>query len=244
MNTTNITIKSEVYGQTKENSTLYLKIFKNNQEFIHLTIHLVPDTLNPAADGMIHFFKDIFKYKVSSRKRYKLYAPILVIEPVNKPNSLEFSIASGYTTPAVANAATYDPELQQEMDAIISVLNRMFDEKDTELYIGNSDKLYPIHNKTNFVLNNINSHTQIVSRKNKGVKMMPKTGANSELTLYSKNKKFSKTRKQPPMISIKSNTIQQNNNLNRNMPDSTLPVFHISYNKNKRKTQKVSKKNI
>ena len=243
MNTTNITTKSEVYGQTKENSTLYLKILKNNEELIHLTIHLIFKTLNPAADGMIHFYKDIFEHKVSSRKRYKLYVPILVVEPVNKPHSLEFSIASGYTTLAVANAAAYDPELQQEMNTIISVLNKLFDE-DSDLYIGDSNILYPIHNETDIVLNNINSHTQIVSRKNKGVKMMPKKGANSGINIYAKNKKFNKTRKHRPIINIESNIIQQSNSFNRVMPNSNQPVFHILYNKNKRKTQKVSKKNI
>ena len=74
--------------------------------------------------------------------------------------------------------------------------------------------------------------------------MMPKTGANSGINIYAKNKKFNKTRKYIPIINIESNIIQQNNSFNRVMPNSNQHVFHISYNKNKRKTQKVSKKNI
>jgi hypothetical protein len=60
------------------------------------------------------------------------------------------------------------------MDVIINVLNRLFDEDD-EYYIGNNSTLYPIHKKTNLVLNNINKHTTIITRKNKGTFLYPKS---------------------------------------------------------------------
>ena len=64
------------------------------------------------------------------------YHLISVIIPPNKPKSLEFSIADGYDTPSnVKNTQKYDPDLQREMDAIIAVLNNLFDEKNTEFYI-------------------------------------------------------------------------------------------------------------
>jgi hypothetical protein len=244
LNNSNVIIKSEVYGQQSDKLSLLLKIIKNNVEIIHLSIHLTPTTLAPDLSGIIHFYKNTYKYKVSSRKRYKLYALISVKQPAHKQQSLEFAIANGYNTPAVANATTYDHELQQEMKVIINVLNRLFNESNTEFYIGDQDKLYPLHEKIDSILNNINTRTTLISRKNKGVKMMPKTGANSGINIYAKNKKFNKTRKHIPIINIESNIIQQKNSFNQVMPNNNQPVFRISYNKNKRKTQKVSKKNI
>jgi hypothetical protein len=244
LNDSNVIIKSEAYRHDINEYSLILKIIKNGIEMVHLTIHLTPTTLAPELNGVIHFYKNTYKYKVSSRKRYKLYALISVKQPIHKQQSLEFAIANGYNTPSVTNATAYDSELQKEMKVIITVLNRLFNESNTEFYIGDQDKLYPLHKDIDRILNNINSHTQIVSRKNKGVKMMPKTGTNSGLIIYAKNKKFNKTRKHRPIINIESNIIQQNNNFNRVMPNSNQPMFYISYNKNKRKTQKVYKKNI
>ena len=170
----NIIVKSEVYGTIKYNSTLFLKIIKNGIEIIHLTLHLVPKTLKSNKNGAIHMFKNIYFRESSKNKKYKLYSLILVTQPIDKPHSLEFSIATGYNTPNIfSNVNTIDPELQKEMDVIITVLNRLFDEDNKEFYIGNKDKLYLIHNKTNIVLNNINAHSKIFTRKNKGIKMLP-----------------------------------------------------------------------
>jgi hypothetical protein len=57
------------------------------------------------------------------------------------------------------------------MDAIIAILNYLFDEKNTEFYIGDPNKLYSIHKNTNNILNNINKHSKHTTRKNKGIKM-------------------------------------------------------------------------
>lgn len=67
----------------------------------------------------------------------------------------------------------YDPLLQQEMDVIITVLNRLFDENNKELYIGNSNNLTPLHNNLDNVLKNINIVKKKVSRRNVGVRVMP-----------------------------------------------------------------------
>jgi hypothetical protein len=174
LNDMNITIKSELYGETKSNSTLYLKIIKNNIDIVHLTLHLVPTTLNSSKDGIIHLYKNIYKPKITGSKRHKLYALILVTQPLNKPHSLEFSIASGYNTPPnIPNTIVLDSDIKKEMDVIITVLNRIFDEN-SKYYIGHKKDLETIHNKTNTVLNNINNHTALVTRKNKGNRMLPK----------------------------------------------------------------------
>ena len=86
----------------------------------------------------------------------------------------------------------YDPYIQQEMDVIISVLNKLFNEKNNELYIGDKT-IFPIHNKTNNILNNINKHSKLISRKNKGVKIFPNNINNPEFIFN--NNPFSKSSK-------------------------------------------------
>ncbi len=54
------------------------------------------------------------------------------------------------------------------MDVIIAVLNRLFDENNTELYVGKKQNMFEIHNRTNNILNKINQYSKHVSRKNKG----------------------------------------------------------------------------
>jgi hypothetical protein len=174
LNTSNIVIKSKVYGTNKDNTTLILKLFKDNNQILHLTIHLITSNLKPENDGIIHFKKNI--YKMSSRKRYKLYSLVSIKQPINKSNSLEFSINEGYNTPSdVPNVQKYDTEIKKEMDIIIKVLNRLFDEKNTEMYIGKKSMIPNIHFKTNNVLNNINKHSKYTVRKNKGTQYINKS---------------------------------------------------------------------
>ncbi len=63
LNDANITISSEIYGEGKENPTLFLIIRKNNIDLLHFTIHLTLKDINPKASGIIHFRKDIYKNK-------------------------------------------------------------------------------------------------------------------------------------------------------------------------------------
>jgi hypothetical protein len=148
-----------------------LSIKKNNIDFIHLSIHVAPKELKPTKTGLIHIYKEIYKIINTSIPKQLLYALITIKQPIDKPNSLEFSIADGYNTVGVPNAHLYDPEIQQEMNVIIAVLNKIFDENNTEYYIGN--KFYPIHNKTDIVLKNINTRTKYTVRKNIGKTLMP-----------------------------------------------------------------------
>ena len=53
----NIKIRSELYGDNKSKSTLFIKILKDNLEFIHLSIHLCVDQLDAHKTGIIHFSK-------------------------------------------------------------------------------------------------------------------------------------------------------------------------------------------
>ena len=86
LNSTNVMITSEVFGENKNDSTLYLSIYKNSKEFIHLTIHLSMKTLENHSAGMIHISKDIYpkgKYKnrntgIKSKNKKAPYAPIFV----------------------------------------------------------------------------------------------------------------------------------------------------------------------
>jgi hypothetical protein len=172
LDASNVLVESEVYRYTRKNSTLHLQIKKNNKDFIHLTIHISPDDLPPQHSTMIHISKDIYKeMAIPSKLKRTLYALISIKQPIDKPNSLEFSIADGYNTVDVPNAYLYDPEIQKEMNVIITVLNKIFDENNKEYYIGN--KFYSIHNKTNTVLKNINTHTKYTIRKNIGKTLMP-----------------------------------------------------------------------
>jgi hypothetical protein len=189
-NSSNIEIKSEIYDINVKKPTLLLKIIINRIEFIHLSIHLIANELKPKNTGIIHFKKDIYKYLDNNTQNKLLYALIYVTEPANRPNSLLFSIADGYNTPSnVKNTQIYDPELQQEMDAIIAVLNNLFDETNIEFYIGDRRKFYSIHKHTNNVLNNINKYSKQTTRKNKGTKMLPNYISNNYFNI-SKNKKL------------------------------------------------------
>lgn len=168
LNSSQITINNYVYGQDRNNSTLFLITRKNGDDLLHLTIHLTVRSLNPTGSGIIHISKNIY----SMPKKKTPYA-LISIEKV-KDNSLVFSIADGYDTPGMKNSNIHDNELQKEMNVIITVLNRLFDEDNKEFYIGNNcNKMTLIHNKTNAVLNNVNKHINHVTRKNKGVSIIP-----------------------------------------------------------------------
>ena len=184
---TNVLIESEVYGYDKQNSTLYLSIKKNNKDFIHLTIHIAPKELKPSKTGLIHIYKEIYKNINTSIPRQLLYALISVKQPIDKPNSLEFSIADGYNTVGIHNAHLYDPEIQQEMNVIITVLNNLFDEKNEEYYIGN--KFYPIHNTTDVILKNINTRTKYTIRKNIGKIILPELTNTTIINIKAKSNK-------------------------------------------------------
>jgi hypothetical protein len=179
-----ITVTSEVYGTDMNNSTLHLQLKKDGNDFIHLSIHLVMQKLEPHNSGMIHIAKNIYKKKNIRSKKIKSYAIILVEQRPDKPNSLHFSIGDGYITPHVKNANIYDPLIEQEMDVIITVLNNIFDEDKPEFYIGikhrnnkhyvnNNYKLYEPHKIINTILENMNTHSIIKTRNNKGRKMLP-----------------------------------------------------------------------
>jgi hypothetical protein len=199
-----ISIKSIVFRTTNNDQILLLEIKKNNKVLLHLSIHLVVTQLKPEYAGVIHMYKNIHKstLKINKTKKPLLYALIQVEQPTNKPKSLKFSIGNGYTTnQSIKNAATYDPELQKEMDAIITVLNNLFDEKKPEFYIGDPNKLYSIHNKTNNILKNINNHSTLTTRKNKGVRMLPNFSNNAPLAM-SRNQRATTRRlgRRPPRI--------------------------------------------
>ena len=168
----NIDIRSYAYGENIENEdpTLHISIFKNVKEYIHISIHLTITKLEPENTRIIHFFKNIYTpiNKKEARKFFKtipkhnFYALISVEQDINKPKSLQFKIANGYSTPnIIKNKNKYDNELQQFMRIIITVLNKLFDEDD-ELYVGRNSNLYSVYNKTNNFLKYINTWVQII----------------------------------------------------------------------------------
>jgi hypothetical protein len=206
----NINIKGEMYGSNDNNSTLYLGIYKDGKLFLHLSIHLVLTKLYPQDAGMIHFYKNVYEYEFPSKRKIKpakqhLYALIGVKQTKNAPNSLIFYIADGFDTPNIIPAVKqYDQELQIEMDVIISVLNRLFDETNTEFYIGHMVEKLPIHNNINNMLANINVHNVHYTRKNKGKYMFqPSPNVNPMRINYSNYKP--KPKKNPSRSSRKAN---------------------------------------
>jgi len=145
---------------------------------------------DPSKDGMIHIMKDIYTVKRSCRNIDKYYALIRVEQPPNS-NSLHFSIASGYDTPDSPFASTYEKEVQQEMDVIINVLNKIFDADNKVYFVGNDEMrvVLPIENKTNILLSNMNNHTNIATRKN-WKKMMNHINLRQSSKLSRNPKKF------------------------------------------------------
>jgi len=203
-----VNITSFVYGTKRSDTTLHLQIKKENEDFIHLSMHMAPEWLSTGEkdNGIVHIYKDVYEKYVSKRKAYTLYAIYSLSHPPNKPNSLIFSITQGYSTSLYPSAPSsfqsaivkYDDDVKREMDIITIVLNKLFDEDNIDYYIGDYHKKYPINinnpvklqqlseinNTINNVLNNINKRSQYVKRRNIGVLMIRTHNNKSKLTLY------------------------------------------------------------
>jgi len=125
----------------------------------------------------------------------KLYALIGLIQP--KENSLKFSIDYGYTS-NFANDSLHDSDIQKEMNVIIKVLNKLFDEDNKEFYIGEytNDKkeITPIHLHINHIFENMNTHNQHTSRQNKGSTLLPQLNTNNPFINISKDIKTKRKR--------------------------------------------------
>jgi hypothetical protein len=224
-----------VYDEDKNNPTLHLGIKKNGDDFIHLSIHLSLNELKDSSAGMIHIKKDIYKnlkptQLLISKTKFKnfLYALIAVKVPENKLNSLEFSIDDQeFITPHVKKEFLCDSEIKNESIAMINVLNKLFDENNKEMFIGevsrniphkyNTRNPFPIHNKTNLILKGINAHTNHFTRKNKGSRMEPLESKEQTLT-HKRNRKKSfraireERLKKSSKLTRKSNRVQPNRN--------------------------------
>lgn len=194
LDSTDIEIKSYMYKASKDDTTLHLQIAKNGTDFIHLSMHLIPITINVDKAGLIHIKKDIYrKMKVPYSESNRLYALIDIEQPKDRPNSLVFSIDKDYyktNVSHITNTSKLDVEINKEMKVIIAVLNRFFDQTDTEHYVGDKDKLLQINinnNTVNKVLNNINKHSLLISRKNKGVKTIIGRNANKPNFITNRN---------------------------------------------------------
>jgi len=210
--THDISVESKIYtNKNKTDSTLHLQIKKDGADFLHLSIHLCVQALNPKNSGIFHIVKNIYNIRsplITKKELKKItHIPILIQQPPDKPNSLVFNIVDGYDTPSkVQTAILYDSLVKKEMDVILTVLNRLFDEDD-EYYIGNKNKLVPIHKNTNVVLKNMNKYTQYVERKNKGALTLPSLNTeNHSYNNYSIRNRNS-TRKQPKKkLSVRTTT--------------------------------------
>lgn len=163
----NAKVISKIIGEKTRSPSLLLEIKKNDMALLHITFHLSPYTLNPIKTGAIHMFKNIYKNTNVNNGKGNIYSLIHLEKPVGKPHSLEFSIADGYKTPGI-NAD--EKELQQEMDVIIYVVNRLFDENDS-YYIGVKEGIINVNPRINTILHNINRRT-LVKLKNKGSRMI------------------------------------------------------------------------
>lgn len=173
LNNSNIRILHKVYGLKNGRPSFHLGIEKNKKEILHLTIHLCVEHLNSENAGVIHMYKNI--YKTTSKKNSSLYVLIHISQIKDKPNSLHFSINEDTTT------GRHDAEIKKELDIIISVLNKLFDENNKE-YIGLNERFFvPIYPITNNILNKINTYNKFATRKNKHVKMNPQFTTNAPI---------------------------------------------------------------
>lgn len=174
----NVTMDSFVYGYNRANpgdrgATFIVTIKKGGINYVHLSIHIAPRGLEPKDQGIIHLYKDVYGAKLKKGKKHPAYTLVHVSRSPDKPNSLHFYRTDGDVTDVDKSKGDYDADLSLEMDILLSVLNRMFDEDDKDHYIGESDILYPIHNKTNNVLKNVNQPNTILKRRNTGKLIMP-----------------------------------------------------------------------
>ena len=154
------------------NSGIILKILKNNKDFIHLSLHFVVKDLAPNKQGIVHLVKNTIKKK--SGKHIQPPYALLEISPSIKPNSLTFHIAYGKNTLGVPVGSVKDKEMKDEMEAVVRMLNRLFD-KDDPYYVGKINNVQLIHLNTNTVLNNMNRETTHVRRANHGSYYFPES---------------------------------------------------------------------
>ena len=169
----NIELYSKIYdvhGSAIANHnrhSLFLSILKNGTPFLHLSLFLAPDHLNPRSQGSIHFFKNVYDptRSLNSNKKRKLYTVIKVSQP--SQHSLHFNIGKNHNTSKFPNHTKHEPEIQKEMEVILITLNHLFDEND-EYYIGKSKNIVEIHPRTNNILRIINNKTPNYTRSNKG----------------------------------------------------------------------------
>ena len=213
---------------------LFLIIKKNNKDIVHITFHLVPKSMNPKLAGPIHFKKNIYNIGVKSNIPH-IYSRIYVEIPKNKPDSLTFSMEPGYDTTVFA---TYDTELTKEIDVIIDVINKFFDEHNETYYIGNKKEVTNIHKYTNNAAKKMNT-SKLVTRKNHGVFLITFNTSNIQKRVLSRIKK-----------TLKSTKHKRNTNISfisDKHGDNNMMSIHSKSNKRKfksiKKTLKSNKKN-
>lgn len=232
----NINIESIFYGVEVDNPTLNLTIFKNNKKYLHLSIHLRVKDLKTKNSGVIHIRKNIYNAKTKKRQKKLLYALISVVEPADKSKSLIFSIENGYNTKGITNVHLYDKEIQEEMDVIITVLNRLFDENDKLYYIGKNKDFVNIHNKTNNTVETLNKFINHTTRKNKGKTYFAKINNNIKYQVEYGNESYykrktlrkssssSKNRKSKIETRPASTYIKNNINLSLLKPNNNIDI--------------------
>lgn len=117
---------------------------------------------------MIHIKKDIYFVKRTCRDT-DVYCALLKVEAPND-RSLRFSIGFDDDTSTSPLSSIYNEEVNQEMDVIVAVLNKIFDADNDAYFIGNPEArlALPIENKTNVFLSNMNAHPQVATRRNRG----------------------------------------------------------------------------
>lgn len=150
-----------------------------------------------------NIFDDITRYTNISKTKFKrlkprMYALITVHQPKDKPNSLEFTIEDEYLTTDISGANTNDSQLQQEMKAILDVLNRLFNEENEKYYIGRKKDMTNVHNKTNTILTRMNTYTKYATRKNHGILLGPRPSNQPALAIKRNKNRNRKTRKVHP----------------------------------------------
>ena len=168
-----------VVSDPANNPTCIAKFLYRGRPFLHLSIHLAPTDQDIDHHGMIHLLKDY--YCVGSRvmPADKCRVRIKVTSIDDKPESLSFELIDDSAPPADADTSM-EPIMKTEMDILMTVLNRLFNQNEPWYYVGtamptnrklvNMNKAAPLlsqHPGTNPSAMRING--LMIPRKNSGL---------------------------------------------------------------------------
>jgi hypothetical protein len=134
MNKRNLSI-STVVSDPANNPTCIAKILYHGRPFLHLSIHLAPTDKEIDNHGMIHLVKDYYCVGRKVMPIGECRVRIKVTSIDDKPGSLSFELNDDIPPPADADTSM-EPIMKTEMDILMTVLNRLFNQNEPWYYVG------------------------------------------------------------------------------------------------------------